>query len=189
MSKPTIIFYNLKSLFEVFDELKERLKFEILFFSSKKDLIITITKNISNQILISDKLLKTDIPLSQIIISKHPEKIEKILEKINILLLKKKYHEQSEHSIKNYKLDLNSRILTKENIKLKFTLKEIQIILHLKNSEKKNSILSLQKEVWGHNSKLETHTVETHVYRLRKKIKNMFNDSSFIISTDNGYKI
>ena len=189
MNKPTIIFYNLKSLFEVFDELKETLRFNILFFSTKKDLISSINAKIKNHIIISDKNLETNIQLNQIIINKHPEKVEKILEKINILLLKRKYLEQSEYLIKDYKLDINSRVLTKETTKLKLTLKEIQVILYLKNSKKKNSIYNLQREVWGHNSELETHTVETHVYRLRKKIKSKFNDESFIISTVDGYKI
>ena len=189
MNKPTIIFYNLKSLFEVFDELKEKLKFEMLFFSTKKDLISFIDGDIKNYIIISDRNLETNVQLNKIIINKYPEKVEKILEKINILLLKKKYLEQSDYLIKDYKLNVNSRILTKETMKLKLTLKEVQVILHLKDPQKKNSIFNLQKEVWGHNSELETHTVETHVYRLRKKIKNKFNDGSFIISTDDGYKI
>ena len=59
----------------------------------------------------------------------------------------------------------------------------------INNSNKEVSISSLKKNVWGHSSELETHTVETHVYRLRKKIKDFFNDSKFIKSTDNGYKI
>jgi len=49
--------------------------------------------------------------------------------------------------------------------------------------------MDLQKKVWGHTSILETHTVETHIYRLRKKIKDTFNDEKFIISTEKGYKI
>ena len=47
----------------------------------------------------------------------------------------------------------------------------------------------LQTKVWGYLSDLETHTVETHIYRLRKKIKNTFVDDNFILSTDNGYLI
>ena len=66
---------------------------------------------------------------------------------------------------------------------------EIDIILFLKNSNEPKSIDVLQKEVWGHNSVLETHTVETHIYRLRKKIKDGFQDDNFIISTKGGYKI
>ena len=59
----------------------------------------------------------------------------------------------------------------------------------LKNSKAPISIRKLQSEVWGYKSRLETHTVETHVYRLRKKVEKKFNDKSFIISLKNGYKI
>ena len=72
---------------------------------------------------------------------------------------------------------------------LKLTQKEIQIILFLKNSKTSQNIEDLQKEVWGHNSNLETHTVETHIYRLRKKIFEKFNDNNFISSTKKGYII
>ena len=58
-------------------------------------------------------------------------------------------------------------------------------------NEKKTpqTISSLQNEVWRYSNILETHTVETHIYRLRKKIKDKFDDDKFIISTENGYLI
>ena len=74
------------------------------------------------------------------------------------------------------------------NNKLALTEKEIKILMFLKNSNKAVNIKQLQKEVWGYKSKLETHTVETHVYRLRKKIFKAFKDNKFIISTKEGYK-
>ena len=69
------------------------------------------------------------------------------------------------------------------------TQKETEIILFIKNYKKDVSINNLKKNVWGHSSILDTHTVETHVYRLRKKVKDFFNDNNFIISTHDGYKI
>ena len=72
---------------------------------------------------------------------------------------------------------------------LQLTEKEIKIISFLNNFKGPVSIKKLQTEVWGYKSKLETHTVETHVYRLRKKVEKKFNDKSFIISFKNGYKI
>ena len=62
-------------------------------------------------------------------------------------------------------------------------------IIYLFKSENSVSIDELQKKVWSYQSDLETHTVETHIYRLRKKILNMFNDNDFIISKTNGYQI
>ena len=76
-----------------------------------------------------------------------------------------------------------------KNIILSLTEKEIKIINFLNNSQKPVTINNLQFEVWGHKLKLETHTVETHVYRLRKKVEKKFDDKSFIISLKNGYKI
>ena len=72
---------------------------------------------------------------------------------------------------------------------LNLTEKEADIIIYLKKSEKSISIDELQTKVWGHSSKLDTHTVETHIYRLRKKISNKFNNHDFIKSTKLGYNI
>ena len=69
------------------------------------------------------------------------------------------------------------------------TEREANIVFFLKNSKKPVKISKLQTEVWGHNSKLETHTVETHIYRLRKKINKLFEDENFIINTKDGYKL
>ena len=72
---------------------------------------------------------------------------------------------------------------------LNLTEREANIIIFLYNSKKPVKISKLQTEVWGHNSKLETHTVETHIYRLRKKINNSFSDENFIKSSKAGYII
>ena len=72
---------------------------------------------------------------------------------------------------------------------LQLTEKEMKIIKFLTNSNVPITIERLQSEVWGYKSKLETHTVETHVYRLRKKVERKFQDKSFIISFKDGYKI
>ena len=73
--------------------------------------------------------------------------------------------------------------------KIFLTERETNLILFLNNSLESVNISKLQKEVWGHSSELETHTVETHIYRLRKKIKETFRDDNFIISYQDGYKI
>ena len=72
---------------------------------------------------------------------------------------------------------------------MKLTEREIQIIIFLNNSKGPQNIENLQRKVWGHNSTLETHTVETHIYRLRKKIKETFNDDNFLLSRKDGYTI
>ena len=118
-----------------------------------------------------------------------PISINDLLDKINISLLKQKYNFQSNFNIKSYKLDLNSRTISKYNKKLKLTEREIDIILFIYNNKEPQSVETLQREVWGYSENLETHTVETHIYRLRKKIKEKFNDDKFIISLKEGYKI
>jgi DNA-binding response OmpR family regulator len=84
---------------------------------------------------------------------------------------------------------LNSREIISENKKLKLTEKEVDIIIHLSKNKEPVSVNELQKKVWSYQSDIETHTVETHIYRLRKKISNTFDDSNFIISKTNGYQI
>jgi DNA-binding response OmpR family regulator len=76
-----------------------------------------------------------------------------------------------------------------DSTKLKLTEKEINTIIYLSKSNKPVNINELQKKVWSYQSDMETHTVETHIYRLRKKILSAFNDEEFIISKKNGYQI
>ena len=81
------------------------------------------------------------------------------------------------------------RYISFKHKKLKLTEKEIDTILYLTKTNKIISIKELQKKVWGYQSDLETHTVETHIYRLRKKFLKNFNDDSFITSEKDGYQI
>jgi len=118
-----------------------------------------------------------------------PIKISKLVEKINIEFLSLQFNSQSQVKIKNYIIDLNSREIIINNLKLKLTEKEINTINYLSKSDKPVSINELQKKVWSYQSGIETHTVETHIYRLRKKILNTFSDDKFIVSKKNGYQI
>ena len=120
---------------------------------------------------------------------KFPIDIISFLEKINIQIIKHNYNNQSKIKINNYYLDLNSRTIHKEERTLKLTEREVDIILFLNDQDQPKKINNLQEKVWGYSSDLETHTVETHIYRLRKKISENFKDNNFIISTDDGYII
>ena len=99
------------------------------------------------------------------------------------------FSEKSKIEIGKYLLDLNSRELIIRDRVLKLTEKETNIIIYLFKSKNAAGIEQLQSHVWGHHSKLETHTVETHIYRLRKKLLKTFNDNEFIISKKDGYHI
>ena len=122
-------------------------------------------------------------------INDFPLSFKKLLELINIKLIKLKFNQQSKIMIKGYELNLNSKFFFKGNLKLKLTEKEIEIILYLNNKDIKHNVTDLQKNIWGYSSNMETHTVETHIYRLRKKISDLFKDEKFILSHKNGYFI
>jgi hypothetical protein len=185
MSLKRIIIYQNKILFNILNELySDKFNFHLAdeknfndlnTIKEKSDLII-VTQNNSN---FKNQLTLKNFPLN----------IKKILELININLLKNNYKLQSQIKIGLYSLNLNSKEISLDNQKLFLTERETNLILFLKNSENPVNINQLQKKVWGHISDLETHTVETHIYRLRKKIKEKFDDSKFIISTQNGYTI
>ena len=119
----------------------------------------------------------------------YPINIYNLIEKMNIQLIKYKYGLQSKILVKNYSIDLNSRIISNNKTKLKLTEREMEIIIFLHENKTPQKIVNLQNKVWGYLSELETHTVETHVYRLRKKISESFNDDDFLISTEDGYFI
>tara|TARA_A100001011_G_scaffold138565_1_gene146286 strand:- start:2128 stop:2688 length:561 start_codon:yes stop_codon:yes gene_type:complete len=185
MKNYQLIVYDFEILFHILDELKEYLNFEIISVSKKnyKDLI---TKY-SDSTIISKKEIK-DLK-SIIVIKNFPLKIKKLIEIVNTNFLKKQFHLQSSQTIGLYTLDLNSKKIFKNDVFLELTEKEIKLINFLKSSKASISINELQEKVWGYVSSLETHTVETHVYRLRKKFLKTFNDENFIKSNKSGYFI
>ena len=103
------------------------------------------------------------------------------------MFLKLNYQNQSNIVIKNYKLNLNSRTISSNLGSLKLTEKEMNLIVYLNRIKKPQKINELQKIIWYFNDNLETHTVETHIYRLRKKIKIFFDDENFLLSNSEGY--
>ena len=184
MSKKLIIFQN-KKLFKILDEISEKFEFKLEFFDKEKDLEYLESENSKNYLIISKKKI---LNLSnQIIIDTFPLRINELNQILNINFLKSKFTEQSKISLGKYNLDLNSRILKQDIKQLVLTEKESSILVFLKNSEGPVKINQLQEKVWGYNSELETHTVETHIYRLRKKIVDNFSDNQFILSDKQGY--
>jgi len=186
VSTQNLIIYKFNGLYQILEELGLDFNFNIIVADNKESLNEK-TKKIHNYLIISNKKY-TDIH-NEFVLDNTPINIFKLIEKINIEFLKLQFNSQSEVIVKNYTIDLNSRELLKNNIKLKLTEKEINTISYLSKSEKPVSIDELQEKVWSYQSDIETHTVETHIYRLRKKILNTFNDKDFIISEKNGYQI
>ena len=184
MNNQTLVIYDFKVLYEILTEIENYLNFNLIKINKLKELNFN---SLENYLVISDKK-KKDVE-EQIIVNKLPIDINKLIESINIKFLKKKYSQQSEINLGNYKLNLNSRRIHKNETSLNLTERETNIIIFLNNSNKPVKISKLQTEVWGHNSKLETHTVETHIYRLRKKINDIFKDNNFIKSLKTGYTL
>ena len=186
MNLKKLLIYDFKELFKILYEIKKELKYDVIEIT--QDEFIQISANKKNDYLVIVKKLVKNLN-NQILISSLPIKLSKLIERLNIEFLKKNFHSQSELKIKKYNLDLNSRELVFKDKKIKLTEKESNIIIYISNSTKPVSIEDLQLNVWGYHSDLETHTVETHVYRLRKKISTTFDDNDFINSKKNGYQI
>ena len=186
MNDQNLIVYKFQSLYHVLKELSPYFNFKIVKVENENELnnqvidlknyvIITKSKNLN----FHNVILVTNLPLN----------IFKLIEKINVSLLKSQFSEQSQFKINDYIIDINSREIISKTKKLKLTEKEIDTIIHLSKNNEPVNINELQKNVWSYQSDIETHTVETHIYRLRKKISKAFDDNAFIISKKNGYQI
>ena len=184
MTKKLIIF-RYKELFNILEEIKENFEFKLEFYEKERELENLENDNLSDYLVIAKKKLSN--LKKQIIIDKSPINIYDLIQTLNINFLKSKFIEQSKIDLGRYNLDLNSRILNQNDKELELTEKESSILIFLKQSKDPVKIDQLQEKVWGYNSELETHTVETHVYRLRKKINDKFYDNEFIISDKKGY--
>ena len=186
MSSQNIIIYKFAELYQILEELGAYLTFNIAF-EDREDFLNERVKNLNNYLIISNKKY-SDIR-NQFVLDNLPINLFKLIEKINIEFLKLQFNSQSEVKVNNYTIDLNSREMLTKNTKLKLTEKEINTIIYLSKSENPVGVDELQEKVWSYQSDIETHTVETHIYRLRKKILKTFNDNIFIISEKNGYQI
>ena len=194
MIKQNIFIVNFNLLYEILEEIKENLSFTITKFERSEDLIKVDLLDIKNSLIISkpDQKLLLSKNLEEknlFLVQNFPISLNKLIELINIQLIKIKFKHKSKIIIKDYELNLNSKLISKDSVNLKLTEKEIEIILYLIKNKMKHSVLDLQKNIWRYSSSMETHTVETHIYRLRKKISDKFNDEKLILSHTNGYFI
>lgn len=192
MTKQIINLVEIPILHEILDEIKSLLSFKIINFQSTNEFLnsdnlntLTVSSK-NNKTLLTSKIV--DIK-KLILINDTPVKLEQFLDIINIQLIKENYNLQSELNIKNYSLNLNSRVISFQNKDLKLTEREIDIILFLNEKKIPQTVSSLQNSVWKYINTLETHTVETHIYRLRKKMKQTFDDQHFIKTDQEGYSV
>ena len=150
-----------------------------------------------------DKIIKHNIPLI-IIKSNNEKKIERqnffeilimpfrvldLEKKIISLLAKYKFHKSSLINLNGYIINKNERKIIKNQLELELTEKEINFLILFSSIKKPLTRDFVLKNVWNYSSKTETHTVETHINRLRKKILEKFNDKNFIKNNKKGYYI
>ena len=183
MNLKTILIYDSPILFEILRELKDKINLDILPY--EKDTVYELESDVNNNYII---VSSSPNEIKNCHILQIPSKIDDIIEKVNIWFLAKNFLKQSNIEIGNYYLDLNSRKISKNKKSLRLTEKETQLITFIIS----NNVVSLkdvQKFVWNYSSDLETHTVETHIYRLRKKFLEIFDDNNFINHNKEGYYI
>ena len=206
MHKLNILIYGTESFKTTFNELKPYLKFNLT--SNKKKLSDTpsdydgiicfdenLNKNEKDEIRKKNcfKVLATLEPINNDkffdYILKLPTSVKELNNLIENIVAKEKFSKNSSIKIKSYLLDKNEKKLSHKNKFVILTEKEIQLLeLFLRNPKpmSKSEILSL---VWKYSSDADTHTVETHIYRLRKKINNKFMDEEFILNSKDGYHL
>ncbi len=206
MHKPNIIISGPESFIQTFSELKSYLKFNLN--TNQKNLTKKDIDNFDAFILFEHDIENTNLKelvipsncikiLATTKINAHlkeydfflklPTSIKEINNLIESSVAKRKFNKNSSIKIKSYLLNKNEKKLIKENKFAILTEKEIHLLeLFLTKSEpvSKNNILSL---VWNYSSDADTHTVETHIYRLRKKISDKFSDQEFILNNKDGY--
>ena len=184
MNNQKLIIYEFDELYKILIEINNDVNL-IIKKASKNDISDFISQP-NTLILTQKKISSLD---NQIIFDGFPVPILKLLEKIKAQFLKINFNKTSDIMIGPYKFNLNSREMSQANLKLKLTEKEINSIIYLFNSKDVVKIDELQSKVWGYQPELETHTVETHIYRLRRKISEKFNDENFILTNKSGYEI
>ena len=203
-----VLIFSSDHFINSFVELKDHFNFNFDFFEEDKKVNTSLNYKayiIEDLILKDKKILKflktTNIPKLIIYKSdtfsdlKFDDKISKPInihdfnEKIISLVTKKQFIKNSFIKLKEYILDKNEKKLKKNDLFIILTEKEIQLLELLFNKKKPIKKTNILKEVWKYSDDADTHTVETHIYRLRKKIFDQFKDQNFISNSKSGYSL
>lgn len=209
MKNITLSLVGQSVLTEILTEIQNLVNIHVETYQSFDDFISKILKK-DNKIIISsienyDLFKKSKIAIPIIYINKEkyldkekfkdveiinlPIQIKIFIEKIKLFYLKIHFLNSSSIDLLDYKINLNNREIIKNDNKLKLTEREIDLLLFLKKSKNPQSINSILESVWGYSKGLETHTIETHVHRLRKKFFNSFKEKNLIKNNKDGYFI
>jgi|TARA_B110000914_G_scaffold190302_1_gene176173 DNA-binding response OmpR family regulator len=206
--KPNLLIFGTKSFNNSLDEIKEDLGFLLTHFNAEKfstntilpvDVVIVDVQICENNAILSciNKIVGKPILLldnqKTTLKCKYNHKILlpvyflEFQNKINNLIISNKFSENSTIKIKEYTLDKNERKLKKGSLHITITEREVQLIELLFNEKKPLSRSIILKRIWKYADDADTHTVETHIYRLRKKISDKFQDINFIMKSVAGY--
>lgn len=151
---------------------------KIFFLENRPTIFFLKNKNLlkENKLILQDFHISLSLPIE----------ILSLKEIINILVTKFNFFKKSKIVINDYEIDSNQRVIIKNKTKVRLTEKELELILTLnkKNGLQKSTLL---KNIWKHSADLDSHTFETHLHRLRKKMKKFFNDRKFITEKDSFY--
>jgi len=142
-------------------------------------LIVITNSSIPKNILLCDLVEQLSIPFSVLNLEK----------KIVSLLARYKFKKSSLINLQGYTIDKNERKIKKDDLELQLTEKEVNFLILFSKNNKPLSRNFVLKNVWNYSLKSETHTIETHIHRLRKKIFQKFNDDNFIKNNNKGYYI
>jgi len=210
--KNNLLIFGTKNFNNSLNEIKEYLNFSLVFYN-KQSFLESSIKSINCVLLYSEMSNDADTlslinklknkPL--LLLKKQnfnriinfncndtvtlPLNLLEISNRINNLITAQKFNQNSFLKIKEYIVDKNERKLKKENLSINITEREIELIELLFSEKKPLSKKNILKKVWKYADDADTHTIETHVYRLRKKILDQFKDENFIINLKDGYSI
>ena len=210
--KNNLLIFGTKNFNNSLHEVKEYLSFSLLFFNkdtSSKLLIsdvdfVLIDSDVCNDMKITDFINNIKNKPSLLLIKQGSSSFNKLTydKKINLplslieisdnitnIMISKKFKQNSTLQIREYIVDKNERKLIKNKSSITITEREIELIELLSTEKKPLSKNTILKKVWKYADNVDTHTIETHIYRLRKKILVTFKDANFITNSKFGYSI
>ena len=209
--KNSLLIFGTNNFNNSINEIKEYLDFSLIFFNHNTSFLDTIISTINGVLVDSDTCntatnlhLINSIKDKPILFFKRQGFSKKcnytdtiffplILSDLNLriinLISSEKFNQNSSIEIKEYKINKNEKKLKKDDLFISLTEKEIELIEILYNEKKSLSKSVLLKKIWKYSEVADTHTVETHIYRPRKKILIKFNDEKFIVNFKEGYSI
>ena len=207
-----ILVFGTHNFNKTLDEIKNKLSFNLDMYDSK-DYLKRANQNyhilfVDNKFLLQQKVDLTklesfNLPILLLIDSQSsakknfsfddqaylPLNVLDLKKKVNDLLSSFKFSKNSSVNIKNYIIDKNLKLMKKDNLSINLTEKEVDLLVLLNEEKKPLNKKLILKKIWQYSIDADTHTVETHIYRLRKKVLEKFGDKKFINIFQEGYSL